>query len=52
MSGRNLHSHDIRAHIAQGWEEVSSFGQGGQGDEGDNFRIVCETKSVGDTIYG
>ena len=52
MSGKNLHSHEIRSHIAGGWEEVSGFGNGGVGDGGDNFRLVCDNKREGQEITG
>ena len=51
-SGRNVHSHDIRAQIAQGWEEVSSYGNDGNGDAGDNLRLICDAKRDGEVIYG
>ena len=47
-----MHSHEIRSHIAQGWEEVSAFGQGGNGDEGDNFKLICESKKDGEAVKG
>uniref|UniRef100_A0A0G4HVG1 MIR domain-containing protein n=1 Tax=Chromera velia CCMP2878 TaxID=1169474 RepID=A0A0G4HVG1_9ALVE len=40
---RNLHSHTFRSPIS-GNKEVSAFGEGGIGDEGDNFLVECSSK--------
>lgn len=40
---KNLHSHLFRAPLS-GNQEVSAFGDGGQGDTGDNWEVVCEAK--------
>ena len=52
QTGRNVHSHAIRSHIAPNWEEVSAFGEGGNGDNGDNLRIQCDYKGSGQEILG
>lgn len=40
-SGKNLHSHSVRASIS-GQQEVSGFGMGdGHGDGGDDWKVVC-----------
>ena len=52
MTGRNMHSHAIASHIANGWEEVSAFGQNGHGDAGDDFKLMCEYKQEGQVIKG
>lgn len=46
-TGRNLHSHLFRAPLS-GNQEVSGFGEGGVGDTGDNWQVVCET---GDSLW-
>ena len=40
-TGKNLHSHLYRAALT-GNQEVSGFGDGGNGDTGDNWKIVCD----------
>lgn len=37
----NLHTHGIRSPISN-QHEVTGFGQGGEGDAGDNWEVVCE----------
>ena len=44
-TGKNLHSHLFRAALS-GNQEVSGFGDGGNGDTGDNWKIVCETSGA------
>eukprot|EP00771_Trimastix_marina_P002414 gnl/Trimastix_PCT/3547.p1 GENE.gnl/Trimastix_PCT/3547~~gnl/Trimastix_PCT/3547.p1 ORF type:complete len:221 (-),score=43.52 gnl/Trimastix_PCT/3547:20-682(-) len=39
-TGRNLHSHHFRSPLS-GQQEVSAFGEGGQGDSGDNWVVEC-----------
>jgi dolichyl-phosphate-mannose--protein O-mannosyl transferase len=41
-TGKNLHSHLFKAPLS-GNQEVSAFGDGGNGDTGDNWIIVCES---------
>ena len=38
-NGRNLHSHEIPAHVPTGKNEVSCYRLGDEGDESDLFRI-------------
>ena len=40
LTGRNLHSHEIPSPLS-GNNEVSAFGDEGQGDTGDNWTIEC-----------
>ncbi len=42
---KNLHSHLFRAPLS-GNQEVSGFGENGNGDTGDNWQIVCESNNV------
>lgn len=42
-TGRNLHSHLFRAPLS-GNQEVSGFGDSGNGDTGDNWEVMCEGK--------
>lgn len=44
-TGKNLHSHLFRAPLS-GNQEVSGFGEGGNGDTGDNWQVVCETNDA------
>ncbi len=41
-TGRHLHSHLFRAPLS-GNQEVSGFGEGGNGDTGDNWQVICES---------
>jgi len=41
-TNKNLHSHLYKAPLS-GNQEVSAFGEGGNGDTGDNWEIVCES---------
>ena len=43
-TGKNLHSHLFKAPLS-GNQEVSGFGEGGQGDTGDNWKVVCDSTS-------
>ena len=40
-TGRNLHSHGIPAPLSRGDNEVTGFGDDGEGDTGDNWRVGC-----------
>ncbi|XP_044181397.1 stromal cell-derived factor 2-like [Acropora millepora] len=40
---RNLHSHYFQSPISHN-QEVSAFGENGQGDEGDHWSVVCKSK--------
>lgn len=44
-TGRNLHSHLFRAPLT-GNQEVSGFGDNGEGDTGDNWVVVCDSSST------
>lgn len=42
----NLHSHEVKSPLSR-QQEVSGYGQGdGQGDNGDDWRVVCATSSA------
>jgi len=43
-TGKNLHSHLFKAPLT-GNQEVSGFGDNGQGDTGDNWTVVCDSAS-------
>ena len=43
-TGKNLHSHLFKAPLS-GNQEVSGFGDGGHGDTGDNWKVVCDSTS-------
>ncbi|PIK42972.1 putative stromal cell-derived factor 2 [Apostichopus japonicus] len=40
---RNLHSHDFQSPLSHN-QEVSCFGEDGEGDAGDNWVVVCSTQ--------
>lgn len=44
-TGKNLHSHLFRAPLS-GNQEVSGFGDGNNGDTGDNWQVICETSDT------
>ena len=55
-TGKNLHSHNMRSPITNK-NEVSAYGDDGEGDEGDNWIIECINKkdkvgNPGEKIYG
>lgn len=41
-TGSNLHTHGIRSPLSS-QHEVTGFGQNGQGDRGDDWKVVCES---------
>eukprot|EP00560_Eucampia_antarctica_P005240 CAMPEP_0197832974 /NCGR_PEP_ID=MMETSP1437-20131217/17195_1 /TAXON_ID=49252 ORGANISM="Eucampia antarctica, Strain CCMP1452" /NCGR_SAMPLE_ID=MMETSP1437 /ASSEMBLY_ACC=CAM_ASM_001096 /LENGTH=221 /DNA_ID=CAMNT_0043436679 /DNA_START=51 /DNA_END=716 /DNA_ORIENTATION=+ len=43
-TNRNLHSHPIRSPLSN-QQEVSAFGDNGEGDEGDDWIILCKKNS-------
>lgn len=49
-TGKNLHSHHFRSPITN-QQEVSGYGNDGEGDDGDNFRVVCVGAGEGDGAY-
>ena len=51
-SGRNLHSHSNFASPVSGRQEVSAFGDQGDGDGGDNWEVECESDDVNGYVYG
>jgi hypothetical protein len=50
-TSRNLHSHSFESPVSKR-QEVSCFGEQGDGDEGDNWIIECQGKLNGDLIDG
>ena len=40
-TGKNLHSHLFKAPLT-GNQEVSAYGENGEGDTGDNWEVICE----------
>lgn len=42
-TGKNLHSHHFQSPLSHNLE-VSAFGEGGEGDDGDNWVVVCAGK--------
>lgn len=49
-TSKNLHSHLFKAALT-GNQEVSGFGDNGNGDTGDNWHIVCETSNKNDKFW-
>lgn len=51
QSGRNLHSHLFSSPLS-GHQEISAFGEGGVGDTGDVWEVVCDDSTWGrdDTV--
>mmetsp|Transcript_20101 Transcript_20101/g.24134 ORF Transcript_20101/g.24134 Transcript_20101/m.24134 type:complete len:233 (+) Transcript_20101:123-821(+) len=43
-TNRNLHSHDVPSALSR-QQEVTGFGNEGNGDRGDNFKVVCSGKT-------
>ena len=43
---KNLHSHNVRSPLS-GKNEVSGFGDEGEGDNGDDWKIECLSSSTG-----
>jgi len=41
-TSKNLHSHNYIPSVISGQQEVSAYGNQGEGDEGDDWIIVCE----------
>jgi len=50
-TAKNMHLNNINAHIS-GWKEVSGFGDNGNGNIDDNWRVFCPQRSNGDIVYG
>lgn len=48
---KNLHSHDVRSPLSNKYE-VSAFGNDGNGDDGDNWMVICEKNHIGDPLKG
>jgi len=40
QTGKNLHSHLFQSPLS-GNQEISAFGDGGEGDSGDNWEVLC-----------
>eukprot|EP01017_Pseudomicrothorax_dubius_P030908 TRINITY_DN3890_c0_g2_i1.p1 TRINITY_DN3890_c0_g2~~TRINITY_DN3890_c0_g2_i1.p1 ORF type:complete len:251 (-),score=51.06 TRINITY_DN3890_c0_g2_i1:155-907(-) len=51
LTRRNLHSHEDRSPVS-GRNEVSAYGEDGDGDEGDNWELVCESQPKGELVKG
>lgn len=51
-SGRNLHSHSNFASPVSGRQEVSAFGDQGDGDGGDNWEVECESDDIDGYVQG
>jgi len=45
-SSRNLHSHKFAAPISNHHQEVSAYGEKGEGDTGDIWQVVCTQKGA------
>ena len=50
-TGKNLHSHDFKSFVTNS-QEACAFGEDGNGDVNDNFRITCYKQNDNDTITG
>jgi dolichyl-phosphate-mannose--protein O-mannosyl transferase len=51
-TGRNVHSHAAFQSPVTGRQEVSAFGNSGDGDGGDNFIIECERDDIAGYVFG
>ena len=50
-TGKNLHSHDFKSFVTNS-QEACAFGENGDGDVNDNFRITCYKQNDNETITG
>ena len=50
-TGKNLHSHDLKSFVTNS-QEACGFGDNGDGDVNDNFRISCYKQNDNETITG
>ena len=50
-TGKNLHSHDFKSFVTNS-QEACGFGDNGDGDVNDNFRISCYKQNDNETITG
>ena len=50
-TGKNLHSHDFKSYVTNS-QEACAFGEDGNGDVNDNFRITCYKQENNETITG
>jgi len=50
-TGKNLHSHDFKSMVTNS-QEACAFGEDGNGDVNDNFRITCYKQNDNDIITG
>ena len=48
-TGKNLHSHDFKSFVTNS-QEACAFGDNGDGDVNDNFRISCYKQNDNETI--
>jgi len=44
-SSKNLHSHHFGAPLTNDFQEISAYGQNGEGDSGDVWQVVCRGSS-------
>jgi hypothetical protein len=51
LTHKNLHSHDFRSPVS-GRFEVTGYGNEGNGDSADNWRIVCQDQSADSILTG
>lgn len=51
VTGKNLHSHDFKSFITNS-QEACAFGENGQGDVNDNFRVTCYKQNDDELISG
>ena len=49
-TGANLHSHNVRSPLSN-QQEVTGYGEGGEGDRGDNWVILADGKRGGGSGY-
>jgi len=50
-TGKNLHSHEFKSFVTNS-QEACAFGENGNGDVNDNFRISCYKQEDNETITG
>ena len=51
ITGKNLHSHDFKSFVTNS-QEACAFGEDGNGDVNDNYRITCYKQEDNDLITG
>jgi dolichyl-phosphate-mannose--protein O-mannosyl transferase len=50
-TGKNLHSHSFKSPVS-GRQEVSGYGENGEGDSSDNWILECHNSNEGDDVTG